>query len=146
MLGPRLGQAGCIPGPIQEGNPGSARGFIQKKLGDLGKSGVIRNSAHNVFNPIIDVEGDTATGHWRLLMLYTGVYPGGELHYSRIIGWYRETYARIEGRWQFTSQSSDTFRQMKHAPRLFPLCGPNLVRRFWSMMGCAFFPTPNAMF
>lgn len=76
---------------------------IQKLLGDLGKSGVIRNSAHNVFNPIIDVDGDKATGHWRLLMLYTGIYPDGTLHYSRIIGWYREHYARIEGRWQFTS-------------------------------------------
>lgn len=79
------------------------RAAIQKMLGDLGKSGVIRNSAHNVFNPIIDVDGDTASGHWRLIMLYTGIYPSGELHYSRIIGWYRETYARIAGGWQITS-------------------------------------------
>ncbi len=79
------------------------REAIAAKLGDLGRSGVIRNSAHNAFNPIIDVDGDCATGHWRLLMLYTGVYPNGDLHYSRIIGWYKETYARIDGRWQFTS-------------------------------------------
>jgi len=79
------------------------RRAIQKMLGDLGRSGVIRNSAHNVFNPIIEVDGDTATGHWRLLMLYTGIYPDGSLHHSRIIGWYREHYARIDGRWQYTS-------------------------------------------
>ena len=79
------------------------RDAIAKMLGDLGASGVIRNSAHNVFNPIIEVEGDTATGHWRLLMLYTGIYEDGSLHYSRIIGWYDERYARINGRWQFTS-------------------------------------------
>jgi len=79
------------------------RAAIQKMLGDLGKSGVIRNSAHNVFNPIIEVDGDTASGHWRLIMLYTGIYPDGALHYSRIIGWYKEAYARINGRWQFTS-------------------------------------------
>ena len=76
---------------------------IQTMLGDLGKSGIIRNSAHNVFNPVIEVDGDTATGHWRLVMLYTGIYPDGTLHYSRIIGWYRETYARVDERWQFTS-------------------------------------------
>jgi SnoaL-like protein len=75
---------------------------IQTLLGDLGKSGVIRNSAHNVFNPLIDVTGDTARGHWRLIMLYTGIHPDGTLHYSRIIGWYREQYARVHGQWQFT--------------------------------------------
>ena len=79
------------------------RDAIAKMLGDLGASGVIRNSAHNVFNPIIEVDGDTATGHWRLLMLYTGIREDGSLHYSRIIGWYNERYARIDRRWQFTS-------------------------------------------
>jgi hypothetical protein len=77
------------------------RPAIQKLLGDLGRSGIIRNSAHHAINPIIDVEGDKATGHWRLIMLYTGVYPNGDLHFSRIIGWYREEYARSNGLWQF---------------------------------------------
>ncbi len=75
------------------------RAAIQKMLGDLGKSGTIRNSAHNVMNPVIEVNGDTATGDWRLVMLYTGIYPNGELHYTRIIGWYKEQYARVDGRW-----------------------------------------------
>jgi len=79
------------------------RAAIQKLLGDLGKSGVIRNSAHNVFNPVIEVAGDRASGHWRLLMLYTGKHPNGDLHHSRIIGWYRDTYVKIDGRWQFNS-------------------------------------------
>ena len=76
------------------------RGAIQKLLGDLGQSGVIRNSAHNAINPIIEVEGDEAHGEWRLIMLYTGIYPSGELHYSRIVGWYRERYRRTEAGWQ----------------------------------------------
>ena len=75
------------------------REAIQKLLGDLGKSGIIRNSAHNVMNPVITVDGDSATGDWRLIMLYTGIYPNGELHFSRIIGWYKEQYTRINERW-----------------------------------------------
>ena len=81
----------------------NSRKEIQSMLGALGKSGTIRNSAHNAINPVIDVDGDNATGHWRLIMLYTGIYPNGEIHFSRIIGWYQEQYARIEGRWQFKS-------------------------------------------
>ncbi len=101
----KLGELFAEDAVWEASSMGKAEGrvAIQKMLGDLGKSGVIRNSAHNVFNPIIEVDGDTASGHWRLIMLYTGIYPNGELHYSRIIGWYNERYARIDGRWQFTS-------------------------------------------
>jgi len=74
---------------------------IQKLLGDLGASGTIRNSAHNAINPIIEVDGNSATGHWRLIMLYTGIYPDGTLHFSRIIGWYQETYTKIDNNWHF---------------------------------------------
>ena len=63
------------------------------------RSGTIRNSAHNFMNPIIEVDGDEATGEWRLIMLYTGRYPDGSLHFSRIIGWYKEQYRRVAGRW-----------------------------------------------
>jgi hypothetical protein len=81
---------------------------IRKFFADLRASGRIRNSAHNVFNPLIEVDGNTATGHWRLIMLYTGNVPGGgspggEVQYFRIIGWYREEYVRIFGRWRFKS-------------------------------------------
>ena len=76
------------------------RSQIQTLLGDLGKSGIIRNSAHHAINPLIEVDGDTATGQWRLIMLYTGIYPSGELHFSRIIGWYKETYKRSDEGWQ----------------------------------------------
>ncbi len=75
------------------------RAAIQKLLGDLGQSGTIRNSAHNAINPIIAVDGDEATGEWRLIMIYTGINPDSSLHYSRIVGWYKELYRRIDGRW-----------------------------------------------
>ena len=77
------------------------RAAIQKLLGDIGRSGTIRNSAHNVMNPIIEVDGDSATGEWRLIMLYTGINPDKSIHFSRIIGWYKERYTRINGQWHF---------------------------------------------
>ena len=67
----------------------------------LRASGRIRNSAHNAINPQIEVDGDTATGHWRLIMLYTGNLPDGEVQFFRIIGWYREAYVRVDGQWLF---------------------------------------------
>lgn len=78
------------------------RRAIQEMLGDVGRSGLIKRSAHNVFNPQIEVKGDQATGHWRLVMLYTANLPDGGVNHQRIIGWYREQYARIDGRWFFT--------------------------------------------
>ena len=74
------------------------RAQIQALLGSVGTSGRIRNSAHHAINPIIDLNGDRATGHWRLIMLYTGRHPSGELHYSRIIGWYKEEYVCLPER------------------------------------------------
>ena len=83
--------------------PAYGRTAIQKLLGDLGQSGTIRNSAHNVMNPIIKVDGDNATGEWRLIMLYTGVNADGSLHFSRIVGWYKDAYRRIDSHWYIQS-------------------------------------------
>ncbi len=74
------------------------RGFFS----GLRASGRIRNSAHHAINPIIEVDGDQATGHWRLIMLYTANVPDG-VQYLRIIGWYRERYRRSNGQWRFQS-------------------------------------------
>ncbi len=52
---------------------------IKSYFSGLRASGRIRNSAHNAINPQIEVDGDTATGHWRLIMLYTGNLPSGEV-------------------------------------------------------------------
>ena len=79
------------------------RAAIQEMLGAVGRSGRIRNSAHHATNPILDVDGDRATGHWRLIMLYTANQPDGSLRFLRIIGWYRESYVRVDGEWLFQS-------------------------------------------
>jgi len=65
-------------------------------------TGRMRHSAHNVFNPVIEVDGDEASGHWRLLMLYTVETAGGDVEHFRIIGCYRDRYRRLQGQWRFS--------------------------------------------
>ena len=62
--------------------------------------GNMKRSAHQVFNPVINVDGDTATGHWRLLMMYTAA---DEQSFVRIIGTYDDTYVRTPDGWKFQS-------------------------------------------
>lgn len=53
---------------------------------------------HHVMNPVIDIDGDTATGHWHAI-----------IHYQRSKGastsfaFYEETYVRTEGGWRIRS-------------------------------------------
>jgi len=63
-------------------------------------SGQMKRSAHQVFNPVIEVDGDTATGDWRFLMMYTAA---DEQSFVRIIGTYDETYVRTDAGWKFQS-------------------------------------------
>ncbi len=77
------------------------REAIKAYLAAVGTSGRIRNSAHHALNPVIDVQGDRATGHWRLIMLYTENLGAGKVRYQRIIGWYRESYVRTPAGWLF---------------------------------------------
>ena len=79
------------------------RAAIAEMLGAVGTSGRIRRSAHNVFNPVIEVDGDRASGQWRLIMLYTENAGDGGTRYQRIIGTYDERYVRVDGDWLFES-------------------------------------------
>ena len=74
---------------------------IHEYFNAIHTSGSIRNSAHNVMNPQIAVDGDQATGHWRLIMLYTGQGAEGELSWHRIIGTYDDKYVRTREGWRF---------------------------------------------
>jgi ketosteroid isomerase-like protein len=62
-------------------------------------SGRIEHSSHMVMNPVIDVDGDTATGTWSFLMMYTGS-DGSRV---RIVGFYHDTYVRVDGQWKFAT-------------------------------------------
>ena len=74
---------------------------IRQFMNDLAASGRIRNSAHMVMNPQIEVTGDTATGHWRFVMAYTGNAPDGSGQFHRIIGYYQDDFVRRDGKWYF---------------------------------------------
>jgi hypothetical protein len=101
LLGPLFAQNATWEASIM--GKAEGREAIKSFLGAVGTSGRIRNSAHYAINPIIDVDGDRAAGHWRLIMLYTENLGEGSVRYQRIIGWYRETYVRTAEGWQFQS-------------------------------------------
>ncbi len=66
----------------------------------LRNAGFIARSAHQIFNPVIVVDGDTAKADWRFLMMYTAT---DEKSFVRIIGRYEDEYARVDGEWKFSS-------------------------------------------
>jgi ketosteroid isomerase-like protein len=52
---------------------------------------------HNVMNPLIDVDGDTARGDWHAIIPIGG--DDGSAVW--VLGKYEEEYVRLEGRWKF---------------------------------------------
>ena len=76
------------------------RAVIEAFFGGISSSIVF--AAHLALNGVIDVDvdGDTATGHWRLLMPCTLMEDGQKV--SRwMLGDYEEEYVRVEGTWLF---------------------------------------------
>ena len=78
-------------------------GQIKEFMDNLRASGRIKVSAHMVTNPQIDVDGDTATGHWRFIMLYTANEPNAPdgVQFHRIIGYYQDDFVKRDGKWYF---------------------------------------------
>jgi hypothetical protein len=76
---------------------------IKAFMDNVRDNGNMRNSEHLFMNPQITINGDTATGSWKLVMLYTGNVADGTTQYHRILGYYDEEYARVDGEWMFTS-------------------------------------------
>jgi hypothetical protein len=71
-------------------------------------SGSIVFAAHLVMNPIIKVDGDYATGKWRLLMPCTVRDEQGEPESRWLLSAYDEIYARTGGDWLFKSLIVDS--------------------------------------
>ena len=61
-----------------------------------GASRRVTIARHQVMNPIIDVSGDTATGHWLLFQPCTNAGPDGE-EAVWLAATYADTYARPRG-------------------------------------------------
>ena len=62
-------------------------------------SGRVNNPAHMVMNPVITLDGDRATGHWRFQMMYADRSDPAATHFHRIIGIYEDEYVRTETGW-----------------------------------------------
>ena len=52
---------------------------------------------HYVTNPLIEINGDSATGHWHAIV--TANMPDGSARW--ILGLYKETYVRTPSGWKF---------------------------------------------
>ena len=65
-----------------------------------GISAQIVFAAHLAMNDIIEVDGDKATGQWRMLMPCT-MMEGGRKVSRWILGDYVEQYVRRDGQWRF---------------------------------------------
>jgi uncharacterized protein (TIGR02246 family) len=54
------------------------------------------HSAHVVTNPVVDVDGDAATGRWYLLLFYRRTDGGEGCTQAR----YDDEYRRVDGEWR----------------------------------------------
>jgi len=75
------------------------RAAIEEFFG--GVSSDIVFAAHLALNGIIDVDGDNATGQWRLLMPCT-LSENGQKVSRWMLGEYDEAYERHSGKWYFS--------------------------------------------
>lgn len=79
--------------------PHQGRAEIAAQMFGIRDRQFMARSSHMVTNPVIDIDGDEATGHWKFVMLYTGT----DTTFTRIIGHYDDRYTRYEGEWRFRS-------------------------------------------
>jgi uncharacterized protein (TIGR02246 family) len=59
--------------------------------------GMYNYSRHTAQMPRLDVDGDTATGNWYLIVFYE--WPDGTE--GTVTGYYADTYRRVDGEWKF---------------------------------------------
>jgi uncharacterized protein (TIGR02246 family) len=76
---------------------------LRAYFGSIRASRRMVHSSHMVTNPVIDVDGDSASASWSFTMMYTA--PDASRY--RIVGWYRDTCERVNGRWMFRTLHSD---------------------------------------
>ncbi|MEL7156452.1 MAG: nuclear transport factor 2 family protein [Actinomycetota bacterium] len=69
-----------------------------------GASERVAIARHQVMNPIIDVDGDTATGQWLLFQPCTDASIDGAVWLAAT---YHDTYRRVAGAWYFSSTTID---------------------------------------
>ena len=78
-------------------------------------SGSIAFAAHLVMNPIIEVDGDTARGKWRLIMPCTVMNDENVAEARWLLSAYDETYQRVDAEWRFKLLTVDSQFFAAHA-------------------------------
>lgn len=71
-----------------------------------GASRRVTIARHQVMNPIIEVEGDLATGHWLLFQPCTNANKDGETA-MWLAATYADTYARVDDTWLISGTKID---------------------------------------
>lgn len=92
--------------------PREGRAEIAAKMFGIRNAEIMARSTHMVTNPEIDIDGDTATGRWKFVMMYT---TADEQSFIRIIGHYEERYERHDGRWLFRSLMANVEEQGEYS-------------------------------
>ncbi len=94
---------------VWDGGPGFGRYEGRAKIHAFFSqiSDVIVLAAHLSMNPLIEVEGDRATGRWRLLCPTTVVNDDGQQVARWILAQYEEEYERHDGRWMYRTLKVD---------------------------------------
>mgnify|MGYP000173708980 CR=1 FL=1 len=80
-----------------------------------GASGSIVFAAHLVMNPLIEVDGDSAHGKWRLIMPCTVNNDAGVAEARWLLSAYDEQYVRHNDTWLFKSMIVDSQFFATHA-------------------------------
>ncbi|MGI4792566.1 MAG: nuclear transport factor 2 family protein [Janthinobacterium lividum] len=90
---------------IWDGRPNSGYAEGRDQIKALFEAfGAVPFIVHYVTNPIIDVDGDAATGNWHALV--TSTMPDQQAIW--VLGIYKETYVRSPQGWKFKTLRFDT--------------------------------------
>ncbi len=90
---------------VWDGAPDSGYAKGREQIRELFQAfGAVPFIIHYVTNPLIEIDGDTATGHWHALV--TATMPGPQALW--ILGIYKDDYVRCPDGWKFKKLRFDT--------------------------------------
>lgn len=90
---------------VWDGRPGTGYAKGRAEIKQLFETfGAVPFIVHYVTNPLIEVDGDTATGHWHALVTMT--VPGEQALWN--LGLYIEEYVRTAEGWKFKTLRFET--------------------------------------
>ncbi len=83
--------------PLAEGREAVTAFYAQ------GVPAILSYSQHHVFNEVIDVDGDRATGRWYVHcpVVFTEASPVGQVAPGLVMGRYQEEYVREDAVWKW---------------------------------------------